>query len=242
MMSFKQFSVSMMAVAAVAAAAPAMAATQPFNATNATVVVDSATIAANLQGYTIGTVGSATYNATTGVMTEPVSAVTTATNPGAMMVALDSASGLKFTKSGAPTITLSGFTIDASTGELIGSLKVTQGIFTVLNVQNQSVLKATSFASSLGTDIGTAVTSSTTSRALGVSASNFVLSQSFIDYVATNFDMDATQFGYLANLVQSVNIGTVALPGGSKVPEPSTYALMGLGLVGMSLVARRKQA
>ena len=88
---------------------------------------------------------------------------------------------------------------------------------------------------SLGTDAGTSVTSSTTARALGLAASNFVLSQSFIDLMANTYNMDATQFGYLAGIVKSVNINTVS------VPEPSTYALMGLGLVGMALVSRRKQ-
>ena len=56
--------------------------------------------------------------------------------------------------------------------------------------------------------------------------------------MANTYNMDATQFGYLAGIVKSVNIGTVAT---TNVPEPSTYALMGLGLVGMALVSRRKQ-
>jgi PEP-CTERM motif len=232
MMSFKQFSASLVAVAAAAVVAPAMAAVQPI-----TVLIDAATLSSNLSGYAVAAVGNATYNATTGILTDPVASVTTSTNPGPMTVSLDASSGLKFTKLFSPTITLSGFSLDAATGELFGNMKVASGIITVVDIQNQSVLKATSFASSLGTNAGTSVTSSTTARSLGLSASNFVLSQSFIDYMANTYNLDANQFGYLAGLVKEVKIGTVT----TAVPEPSTYALMGLGLVGMAFVARRKQ-
>jgi PEP-CTERM motif len=240
MMSFKQFSASLVAVAAAAVVAPAMAAVQPINATSATVLIDSATLSANLAGYAVAAVGSATYNATTGILTDPVASVSTSTNPGPITVALDASSGLKFTKLFSPTITLSGFSMDAATGELFGNMKVASGIITVIDIQNQSVLKATSFVSSLGTSVGTSVSNSTVKRDLGLSASNFVLSESFIDYMANTYNLDANQFGYLAGLVKEVKIGTVYKPVGA-VPEPSTYALMGLGLVGMAFVARRKQ-
>ncbi|MEY2844189.1 MAG: motif [Pseudomonadota bacterium] len=240
MMSFKQFSASLVAVAAAAVVAPAMAAVQPINPINASVAIDSATLSANLAGYALTTVGNASYSAATGILTDPVGSVTTSSNPGAMTVNLDATSGLKFTKLFSPTITLSGFSLDAATGELYGSLKVASGIITVVDIQNQSVLKAGTFASSLGTSAGTSVPSSTVARDLGLTASNFALSQSFIDFMANTYNLDANQFGYLAGLVKEVKIGTVATQPG-VVPEPSTYALMGLGLVGMGLVARRKQ-
>jgi hypothetical protein len=234
MMSFKQFSASLVAVAAAAVVAPAMAATQPFTAVNAAVTIDSATLNANLAGYAVATVGNATYSAATGILTDPVASVTTATNPGPMTVALDATSGLKFTKLFSPTITLSGFSFDAGTGELYGNLKVSSGIVNIVDIQNQSVLKSTSFVAALGTAPGNAVPTSTGTRSLAVLAQSFVLSQSFIDFMANTYNLDANQFGYLAGLVKEVKVGTI--------PEPSTYALMGLGLVGMAFAARRKQA
>lgn len=50
--------------------------------------------------------------------------------------------------------------------------------------------------------------------------------------------MNASQFGGRWGLNKSVRfIGTVA-----PIPEPSTYALMGLGLVGVALAARKRRA
>jgi len=160
--------------------------------------------------------------------------VATATNPGAIDIELADAAGLKFTKSLSPTITLSNFSFDVGTNELSGNLVVSSGIVKLVEVIDQSVLVAGSVTSMFGSELGTAVTSSSTPRDLGLIASNFSLSQSFKDYMLNTYEMDATQFGYVANMIKEVRVGTV--------PEPSTYALMGVGLACMGFVARRKRS
>ncbi|MFT3858237.1 MAG: PEP-CTERM sorting domain-containing protein [Aquabacterium sp.] len=234
---FKQFSVSLMALAAATAAS---AANQPFNAVNATVTIDTATVNAALNGYSMAAVGGATFNSGTGVLTAPVQTVSTTTNPGPINVELADAAGLKFTKVLSPSITLSNFSFDVATGELYGNLLVGTTLAPLVNVQNQSVLQATNYSSSFGGVSGSSVTTSSSSRDLGLLASNFVLSQSFKDYMLNVYEMDATSFSYVADMIKEVRIGTVNIQ--SQVPEPSTYFLMGVGLACIGFVARRKSA
>ncbi len=223
----KQFSVSLLAFAA----ASAFATTQPITPANATITVDAAAVAANLNGFAIGTVGGATYS--NGVLTAPVQSVTTDTNPGPITVEVNDAAGLKFTKLLTPSVTLYNFAFDVETKELSASLLVGTTAAPLLHVQNQSVLVASKVSSMLGTVDGYSVADSTTPRFLALEASGFALSQSFKDYMWNTYELDANSFGYLASIVTSVNV--------NAVPEPSTYALMGLGLVGMGMVMRRRQ-
>ena len=83
--------------------------------------------------------------------------------------------------------------------------------------------------------------SSGTARTLGLQASGFDLSQGFRDYLLGT-GQNPDDFGYIADLITNVKIGTVSVtPTVPAIPEPSTYALMGLGLVGMALVSRRRR-
>jgi hypothetical protein len=230
---FKQFSLSLMAMAAVTAAS---AANQPFNATTASITIDAAAVTNALPGVTISAVGGATYAG--GVLSEAVQSVSTAANPGPINIELADAAGLKFTKLLTPSVTLSNFSFDAATGELYGNLLVGTVLAPFVNVVNQSVLVSTNYSSSLGTDAGTSVTTSASPRNLGLLASDFELSQSFKNYMLNTYELDATQFSYVADMIKEVRVGTVT----PAVPEPSSYALMGVGLACIGFAARRRQA
>ncbi|MGQ0597901.1 PEP-CTERM sorting domain-containing protein [Aquabacterium sp.] len=224
---FKQFSMSFLAVAATAASA---ATSQPFVATTANVTLDTSYLTAN--GYTVSAVGSSTYTAATGVLTDPVQAVNLAVSPGPVTIDFSDTSGMAI-KKGLTTVKLTNFTYDVATNSLFGDISA--GL--LLNLSNQSLLTANTVFGNFGGIIGgqelTSVTSSSTSRVLGLAASDFVLSDAFNTFLTDN-GVDPAAMAFVATMVKSVNIGAV--------PEPSTYVLMGLGLVGIAATARRKMA
>lgn len=228
---FKQFSMSLLAVAATAASA---ATSQPFVATSASVALDTSYLSAN--GYTVTAVGSATYSG--GVLTDPVQAVNLTSSPGPVTIDFSDTSGMAI-KKGLTTVKLTNFTYDAATNSLFGDISA--GL--LLNLTNQSLLTATTVVGNFGgTVVGpdvfgaeelTSVTNSAISRRLGLSATNFVLSDAFNTFLTDN-GVDPAAMAFVATMVKSVTIGAV--------PEPSTYAMMGLGLVGIIMTARRKMA
>lgn len=233
MKALKQFSFAALALAT----GIASAASQPFTATTAAISLDLAAITANLNGYTLASTGGAVLNSTTGVLTANVQGVSTATNPGAITVDFNDAQGFNFTKLLSLPISLTNFSFDVGTKDLTGDLVIGSGLFAT-KILNQSLLTATNVSSSFGTSVGTSVPTSATARAIGLDASGFVLSNSFKDLLIAN-SLDPASVAFVGGLITSIKIGTVNVP---SVPEPSTYALMGIGLVGMGLMARRRKA
>lgn len=99
-------------------------------------------------------------------------------------------------------------------------------------------------ATTQGIYVGTTLTGATTVPEVGTTATNTVtglkLSASFAQAVGVKLGLDQG----VIDFVKTLNFGTLTSTAtvAPAVPEPSTYALMGLGLAGATFVARRRAA
>jgi hypothetical protein len=202
-------------ISRLALAAAALAAASGAMAANGTVSLDAATITTN--GITVATVGADSYNATTGTLTAPIDAA----NTKGTVTDFGNADGfnLLFTVFGLPqTLAFSNFSFDTATKALSGNLVGTGAIVSKLNYLNGEMLTATSLVTSGSTKV----------------ASGFTLSTALSNYLTAQ-GIAPSQVSAVTGVVKSVTVP-------AAVPEPTTYALMGLGLVGIALVARKRQA
>lgn len=231
----KQFSMAFLAVAATAASA----AVQPINTvTSSTVNFDVTKLSAN--NYTASALGNATYNASTGVLKDSVANVSITGTSGPATVAYDATSGIALSTTiafvGTVNVNLTKFSYNFLDNTLYGDVFVT-ALGSSTTYANQAILVAGSETGTLGTDSLGNLSSSASLRDLNMNLGSFTLAPD----LSTKLKSAVSFVSWLPAAVTSVNVFTKATAT-TTIPEPSTYALLGLGLVGISLVARRKQA
>jgi hypothetical protein len=222
----KHFSLSLLALAATAASA---ATSQPFTATSALIDFDTTFLAAN--SITVAALGSATVNATTGVGTLPLANLSLSSTPGSLLETFATGAGVALTASGV-TVNLTNFQFDNSTDTLYADLSAYGGFVSKTHL---GLLAAGTIAGDFGGQGLDAVSTSASTRTLNQILSNFSLGADTVTLLGAN----ASAFAFVAKSITDIKIGTVVT---GSVPEPTTYALMGLGLVGIAFARRKQQA
>ncbi|TBO31357.1 PEP-CTERM sorting domain-containing protein [Aquabacterium lacunae] len=209
--------------AVVIAAAAATAHVAAYAATPTTVAVNASSLT-SLGTVTTTKLGNATFAAgasNTGTLTLTPSSVSAA------LADYADADGFKISVSslflGTNSVSFSNFSQDLSSGMLSGSLVGAGGILGALNYSGELI---------------DAATITTTAGAAGTSNIAF-----------TNFTMAPALAAYLTAAgatPSSVPVGSmitnITVTGVPAVPEPSTYAMLLLGLGGIAVAARRKAA
>lgn len=201
------------AAVAVAAAVAASGAM----AANGTVQLDTSVIAAN--SLTVSSLGADTYSSSTGVLTAPIDAANTT----ASLIDFGNNDGFSISLTvffAKQTLSFTNFSYNVTNNTLYGTL-----------LGSGSLLSGISFTGDL-------LTAGTTSIANSVlTASNFSVSSGLTSYL-TSAGVSTSSLSAITSSIKSVNLPVTSTP---AVPEPSTYAMLGLGLVGVALVARRKK-
>jgi PEP-CTERM motif len=213
-MKIKQITQAVLGLIVTATASSAMAATG-----DAIITLQQAGL--NTNNWIVAQLGNAVYTNTTPLSSValPVSTVATAS-----FIDYGDADGLKISFAPnflgtRPNISLSNFSFDIATKTILGNAKYG----TSFNLATaEPVLSIATL-----TDVGG-----------NLLASGISMHPSLQATVADlGLDPNAIPLSSIISSLTFSNYGFVA-----AVPEPSTYALMGLGLVGISLVARRRQA
>ncbi|WP_290874164.1 PEP-CTERM sorting domain-containing protein [Aquabacterium sp.] len=218
----------------VAAAAQAAAFTAP---TSAVLTLSSDITGALGSSATISALGSATYNSASNVLSESFTSVSMSSGAATDLIGLTNAA--------------SGFAISTTSGGVTKTLNVTGISYSNATKSLSAVLTMDSVQKYSGVFLTSATTpsvSETFNAALGtglLTTGSLNLTSSSATAVLSAFGLSTSAL--YVGFLQGVNFGTLkvdvtaAASVTPSVPEPGTYALMGLGLVGIAAVARRRQ-
>lgn len=141
---------------------------------------------------------------------------------------------------GSNVASLTNFSFDVASKTLFSDVKI--GAATTSTRYALYTATTLDGPTTIPTDLGTATVTNQVGYAAGRNNFNLKLGNDFADAIGAYLGLDA---GVIA-FTKTVNFGTLdsSLTGTitAAVPEPSTYALMGLGLAGAAFVARRRAA
>lgn len=227
MFSVRKFTQMAVAVMAVAGAASVQAATFA-----APVDLDF-TLSDTILGFlgnspVINTAGGATVSGNT--ITLPASSVTLGNANASDLVAATLGSFSITTTSAAGTVTtldLSGLSFSNITKQLTATIKINGNVaYSGASLTTSSTQTLEAFNATAGTGL--------------LQSANFFLTDSAATGLLTAMGINPFQQAFIKPTLLATSFGTLTVDTVSAVPEPSSYALMGVGLVGVALVARRK--